>query len=129
MAGALEEKNRLINEAEGYRNEQTALARGRAAAQLRAALGYKAGRVNRAAGDAARFTLFEAEYRRAPESTATRLYLETMEQVLPGRQKLILDKGRGRRQLWQVEDGVTLAPAGARMQQPPPAFPAQPREE
>ncbi|MBI1358027.1 MAG: FtsH protease activity modulator HflK [Acidobacteria bacterium] len=129
VAGAQEEKNRLINEAEGYRNEQTALARGQAEAQLLTALGYKAGRVSRAEGDAARFTQFEAEYRKAPESTATRLYLETMEQVLPGRSKIILDKGRGRRQLWQLEDSVTLAPAGARMQQPPPAFPAEPREE
>lgn len=129
VAGAQEEKSRLINVAEGYRNEQTALARGNAAARLSTAKGYEAGRVNRAEGDAARFSQFEAEYRRAPASTATRLYLETMEEVLPGRQKLILDGGRGRRQLWQVEDGVTLAPAGARMQQPPPPFPAAGAEE
>jgi len=129
VAGAIEEKSRLINVAEGYRNEQTALARGNAAARVSTAKGYETGRVNRAEGDAARFNQFEAEYRRAPASTATRLYLETMDEILPGRQKLILDSGRGRRQLWQVEDGVTLAPSGARMQQPPPPFPAPPSEE
>lgn len=129
VAGALEEKSRLINVAEGYRNEQTALARGNARARVSVAKGYEVGRVRRAEGDAARFRQFEAEYRRAPSSTATRLYLETMDEILPGRQKLILDGGRGRRQLWQVEQGVTLAPAGARMQQPPPPFPVPPGEE
>jgi HflK protein len=130
VAGAQEEKNRLINEAEGYRNEQVALARGRAEAQLETAAGYKAGRVNRAGGDASRFTQFEAEYRRAPGPHATRLYLETMEQILPGRRKLILDTKGGKRTLYTIEDGVLLAPAGAQMQQPPPPFrPEEPGEE
>jgi Cu+-exporting ATPase len=130
VAGAQEEKNRVINEAEGYRNEQVALARGRAEAQIETAEGYKAGRVNRADGDASRFTQFEAEYRRAPGPHATRLYLETMEQVLPGRRKLILDSGGGKRTLYTIEDGVLLAPSGAQMQQPPPVFrPEEPGEE
>ena len=130
VAGALEEKNRVINEAEGYRNEQVALARGRAAAQIETAQGYKLGRVNRADGDASRFTQFEQQYRRAPGAHAARLYLETMEQILPGRQKLILDTKGGKRTLYTIEDGVLLAPSGAQMQQPPPAFrPEEPGEE
>ena len=52
VAGAYEEKNRAINEAEGYRNEQVALARGNALARIETAQGYSAGRKNRAEGDA-----------------------------------------------------------------------------
>jgi len=95
VSGAYEEKNRLINEAEGYRNEQVALARGNAAARLRTAQGYSTGRKNRAAGDASRFTQAEAAFRAAPGPTETRLYLETMEEVLPGKKKMIVDSGPG----------------------------------
>jgi Cu+-exporting ATPase len=128
VAGAIEEKNRLINEAEGYRNEQVALARGRAEARLRDAEGYRVGRATRAQGDAARFTLLESAWRSAPGPNASRLYLETMEQILPGRRKLILDsKSGGRRALYSLEDGVLLAPPGASMTQPPSPF--QTRQE
>lgn len=128
VAGALEEKSRMVNEAEGYANEQVALARGQAEAGLREAAGYKAARSDRAEGDAARFVSLESEYRRAPEPTSTRLYLETMDEVLPKRPKLIVDSRGGRRNLWTVEPGVMLAPSGAGMQQPPPPF-EMPEEE
>ena len=128
VAGALEEKSRMVNEAEGYANEQVALARGQAEAGLREAAGYKAARSDRAEGDAARFVSLEGEYRRAPEPTSTRLYLETMDEVLPKRPKLIVDSRGGRRNLWTVEPGVMLAPSGAGMQQPPPPF-EMPEEE
>ncbi len=122
VAGAIEEKSRLINEAEGYRNEQTALARGQAAAQVETAKGFKQSRVDRAVGDADRFELAEQGYRTAPAANATRLYLETMDEILPGRRKLILDTQGGRRTLFSVDDSVLLAPAGARMAQPPPVL-------
>jgi Cu+-exporting ATPase len=129
VAGALEEKNRLINEAEGYRNEQVALARGRAEARVLDAEAYRIGRATRAEGDAARFVLLESAWRRAPGPNASRLYLETMEQILPGRRKLILDsKAGGRRALYSIEDGVLVAPPGASMTQPPLPF-QMPREE
>jgi len=110
VSGAFEEKNRLINEAEAYRNQQVALARGNAEANLRNAAGYSAGRRNRAAGDAERFTLREDAYRRSPGPTEMRLYLETIEEVLPGKKKLILDPGRGRRHLLLLDDGVEVRP-------------------
>ena len=122
VAGALEEKNRMINEAEGYGNEQVALARGEAAAQIQEAEGFKMSRTARAAGDADRFRQVEAAYRLAPAATSTRLYLETMEEVLPGRKKLVIDAQGGRRTLWTLDDGLQLAPPGAQMQQPPPPF-------
>lgn len=128
VAGALEEKSRMINEAEGYANEQSALARGQAEAGLREAAGYKISRSDRAEGDAERFVQLEREYRRAPGPTATRLYLETMDEVLPDRPKLIIDANGGKRNLWTVEDSIMLAPPDARMQQPPPPF-EMPEEE
>ena len=122
VAGALEEKNRMINEAEGYANEQVALARGQGEALVQEAEGYRASRSDRASGDAARFSQLESAYRTAPGPTSTRLYLETMEEVLPGRRKLVIDSAGGRRTLWTMDDGVLVAPPGSQMQQPPPPF-------
>jgi len=124
VSGAFEEKNRNINEAEGYRNEQVALARGNAKASLAQAGGYSVERVNRAAGDAARFNQRETAYRSAPGPTETRLYLETIEQVLPGKKKLIIDSTKARRQLFLLEDSVEIGgPALS------PVFSETPRKE
>ncbi|MGI8988272.1 MAG: FtsH protease activity modulator HflK [Bryobacteraceae bacterium] len=112
VSGAYEEKNRMVNEAEGYRNEQIALSRGNAKARLQNANAFALGRVNRANGDASRFVQREGAYRAAPGTTATRLYLETMEQVLPGKKKLIVDKTKGRRHLLTMEDGVEIGAPG-----------------
>jgi regulator of protease activity HflC (stomatin/prohibitin superfamily) len=109
VSGAYEEKNRLVNEAEGYRNEQVALARGNAKAKVQNAEAYTLGRKNRAAGDASRFVQQEAAFRAAPGPNETRLYLETLEQVLPGKRKLIIDPGKGRRHITLLEDGVEIA--------------------
>jgi len=111
VSGAFEEKNRLVNEAEGYRNEQVALARGQAAASLAQAGGYTIERVNRAAGDARRFSLRESSFRAAPGPTETRLYLETIEQVLAGKRKLILDSTKARRQLYWIDGGIQIGGA------------------
>jgi Cu+-exporting ATPase len=108
VSAAYEEKNRLVNEAEGYRNEQVALARGNAQAALEQARAYTLGRTNRAEGDAGRFTDRESAYRTAPGPTETRLYLETLEQVLPGKKKLIVDRSKTPRRLFLLEDGVQI---------------------
>ncbi len=108
VSGAYEEKNRMINEAEAYRNEQIALARGNAKARVEQASAYTTGRTNRASGDAGRFTEREAAFRAAPGPTETRLYLETIEQVLPGKKKLIVDRSKTPRRLFMMEDGVEL---------------------
>jgi membrane protease subunit HflK len=112
VSAAFEEKNRMVNEAEGYRNEQVAVARGNSKAQVLNAQSYTLGRINRSEGDATRFNQQEQAYRTAPGPTETRLYLETMEQVLTGKKKLILDSGKGRRHLLLLEDGVEIAPPG-----------------
>jgi len=113
VSDAFEEKNRLVNEAEGYRNEQLALAQGNAKAALENARAYSLGRKTRAEGDASRFLSAEAAFSTAPEATQSRLYLETMEEILPGKKKLILDTKAGRRQLMLLRDGIAL-PNGLR---------------
>jgi regulator of protease activity HflC (stomatin/prohibitin superfamily) len=125
VSGAYEEKNRLINEAEGYRNEQVALARGNAKARLQNANAYSLGRVNRANGDAGHFSMWEQSFRAQPGVNETRLYLETMEQVLPGRKKLIVDTKNGRRHLVLLDDGVEIAPPAMM----PVVAPQRPRED
>jgi regulator of protease activity HflC (stomatin/prohibitin superfamily) len=111
VSGAFEEKNRLINEAEGYRNEQVAIARGNAEARLETAKGYSIGRENRADGDAGRFLLFEEAYRTGAGVNDLRLYLETMEEILPGKKKMIIDSSKAHRQLMLLDNGIDLAPA------------------
>jgi HflK protein len=108
VSAAYEEKNRLINEAEGYRNEQVALARGNGQAMVEQARAYTLGRDNRAQGDATRFNDREAAYRTAPGPTETRLYLETLEEVLPGKRKLIVDRSKSPRRLFLLEDSVEI---------------------
>jgi HflK protein len=108
VSGAFEEKSRMVNEAEGYRNEQVALARGNGRAGLDKANAYTLERVGRAQGDADRFNQREAAFRVAPGPTETRLYWEAMEEALPGKRKLIVDSGKARRQLFLMEDGVEI---------------------
>jgi membrane protease subunit HflK len=89
---AIQEKERLINEAGADYNQTVPNARGEAERVVRAAEGYALERVNNARGDVARFVNIYDEYRKAPDVTRKRLYLETLNEVLPksGR-KLIID--------------------------------------
>jgi Cu+-exporting ATPase len=111
VAGAAEEKSRVVNEAESYLGERVALARGSAEALLQSAQAHSTGRKNRSQGDASRFIQTEQSFRTAAGPNETRLYLETLEQVLPGKRKLIMDGSKGRRHLLLVEDGVMLPPS------------------
>jgi membrane protease subunit HflK len=111
VSDAFEAKSRLINEAEGYSNEQIALARGNAAALLQNANAFSIGRTARAGGDASRFEAAAEAWRHAPDVTSSRLYLETVEQVLPGKNKLIVDKTNSKRRLYLLQNGVSL-PSG-----------------
>ena len=96
VASAKEDKNRMVNQAEGYRNDLIPKARGEAEAMIRAAEGFRESRIKRAEGDAAKFTTILQEYRKAKSITEKRLYLETMEKVLPGIEKVIVpDKDSG----------------------------------
>jgi modulator of FtsH protease HflK len=87
------------------------------------AAGYSLGRKNRSEGDASRFTQSEEAYRAAPDLTETRLFLESMEQILPGKRKIIVDANKGRRSLFLIEDGVELSPAAIPAMTPGPFRP------
>jgi len=95
VQSAKEEKEQLINQALGYQNDLIPKARGEAVTMIREAEGYREERVKRAEGDASRFLSVLAEYRKAKNVTEKRLYLETMEQILPGIDKVILDEEAG----------------------------------
>ena len=96
VASAKEDKNRMVNQAEGYRNDVIPKARGEAEAMIRDAEGFMESRIKRAEGDAIKFTTILKEYNKAKSITEKRLYLETMEKVLPGIEKIIVpDKNSG----------------------------------
>jgi modulator of FtsH protease HflK len=84
---------RAQNEAQTYANRVVPEARGRAAQILQAADAYKSQTVAEAVGQTSRFTKIYDEYRKAPEVTRKRMYLETMERVLGGSDKIIIDTG------------------------------------
>ena len=93
VQAAQQERDRLEKEADAYANRVLAAARGEAAARLEEAEGYRAQSVNLAQGEAARFISVYDEYIKAPEVTRRRMYLETMEQVLGGVNKVLIDQG------------------------------------
>ena len=91
VQAAQQERDRLEKEADAYANRVTAGARGEAARLLEEAEAYRAQVVNVAQGEASRFLSVYEEYVKAPEVTRRRMYLETMEKVLGGMNKVILD--------------------------------------
>ena len=80
---AEQERERFINEAERLRNQIIPRAQGEALQLVEEAEGYRANRINRALGEAERFTAILTEYQFAPETTRRRLYLEMIDKVLP----------------------------------------------
>jgi len=90
---AQQERERMINEARSEYNAVIPRARGEAQQTITQAEGYATDRVNRSRGDADLFNSLLAAYRRAPEVTRRRIYLETMQAVYPNvRQKIVLDQ-------------------------------------
>ena len=90
VASAKEDKNKMVNQAEGYRNDLIPKARGEAQSMIREAEGYKKARIARAEGDVAKFSAVLKEYRKAKGVTETRMYLETIEEILPNKEKIIV---------------------------------------
>ena len=92
VASARADAARIYNEALGYANDEIPKARGEARQMTESAAAYKKTKIDEATGDAARFDLVAGEYARASAVNGQRLYLETLEQVLPKIKKLIVDK-------------------------------------
>jgi membrane protease subunit HflK len=90
---AQQEKEKLINEARRDYNKVIPLAEGEKDQRIREADGYRLKRVNEAEGDVARFSALLAEYTKAPEVTRRRIYIETLQDIMPGiRSKIIVDE-------------------------------------
>ena len=93
---AQQEREKLINEARADYNRIIPRARGEALQTIQQAEGYATDRVNRAKGDAKLFDALLGAYRRAPEVTRRRIYLETMQAVFPKvKRKIVLDEKVG----------------------------------
>src|SRR5215813_12074270 len=86
---------RLQNEAQTYANRVVPDAKGRAAQITQAAEGYKQQAIAEARGQSARFLKVYEEYKKAPDVTRERIYLETMERIFGGSEKLLYDSGPG----------------------------------
>ena len=90
VVSAREDKERMINQAQGYRKAVIPETRGKAAEMLRRAEGYREEKIKRSQGDVMSFLAQYEEYRHAPEITRKRIYLETMEEILPRMHKFLL---------------------------------------
>ncbi len=87
---AKQDKSKMINQAWEDYNRRIPLAKGEADQLISEAEGYALNRVNRAQGDAALFSKVYAEYRKAPDVTRRRLYLETMDKILPSIEQIYI---------------------------------------
>jgi membrane protease subunit HflK len=92
VASAREDQVTYLNEAYAYNNEVIPAARGKAAEIIAAAQAYRENKITRSRGDAGSFQNRLAAFDENREITQTRLYIETMERVLPGVDKLVVDK-------------------------------------
>lgn len=91
VASAKEDREKLINQAHGYRNDILPKAKGEAAEAVNQAKGYAQARITRAEGEASHFLQTLKEYNQAKDVIGKRVYIETMEEVLSKTEKVILD--------------------------------------
>ncbi len=110
VASAREDKSRIINEAEAYRNELLPVARGHGAELENQAQAYRETRIQNAQGETQRFLAILAEYEKAQDVTQKRLYFEAMEDILSNAtDKIIIPEGTADRVLpfLPLEQGVS----------------------
>lgn len=93
VINAQQDRERMINKANGYANTIIPQARGEAVKLLNEAEAYKEAKVAQATGAASRFVNLYDEYAKAKDVTLDRLYLETLEEILPRMNKFIIDEG------------------------------------
>jgi len=118
---AREDRERFIEEAQVHANSVVPEARGQAARVVQEAEGYKEATVAVAQGEAERFSLLLTEYRKAPEITRKRLYLQTMESVFGRSRKVLLDADNSGNVLYLPLDQLTGS--GGRPVMPPVVSP------
>ena len=103
---AREDEQRYINEAEAYRNEIIPLARGKAVQIIEEAKAYRVKLIKSAEGEALRFSKLYEEYRKSPEVTRERLYIESVESVLGNSTKIMIDVDGGNNLLYLPLDKI-----------------------
>jgi len=111
VISAQQDRERMINEAAGYANDVVPRARGQAAQLLNEAEGYRESKVRESTGVAERFVALEEAYAGAKEVTRLRLYLETMEEVLPQTNKILIDEMAGKNVIPYLPLDSALRPA------------------
>jgi membrane protease subunit HflK len=107
---AREDMERYKNEAQAYANEIVPRARGEAARMIQDALAYKERVIANAEGDADRFLNLLKEYKRAPEVTRKRLYMDSLESVLSNSSKLMIDIKAGNNLMLLPLDKIISSP-------------------
>jgi len=95
VASAKEDREKLINQAHGYRNDLIPRAKGEAAQGINQAKGHAQSRIARAEGEATHFLQTLKEYKQAKDVISKRVYIETMEDVMSNTEKIILDSKAG----------------------------------
>ncbi|MEO5344933.1 MAG: FtsH protease activity modulator HflK [Magnetococcus sp. YQC-9] len=118
VASAREDRERAINEAQGYANDILPKAKGEAAKLIQEAEGYRAAKVTRSEGDVHRYEAILKEYEKARAITETRLYLESMEEVMSGVNKVIIDPRAGHNLLPYLPIPVPSGMRGGRGEAP-----------
>jgi membrane protease subunit HflK len=118
VQAARADAERIQNEAQAYANRVVPEARGDAARILQAAEAYREQTVAEATGQAARFVKIYDEYKLAPDVTRRRMYLETMERVFGGMDKIIIDPSTSARGGSGVVPYLPLGELGRERQQP-----------
>ena len=103
---AREDEQRYINEAEAYRNEIIPLARGKAVQIIEEAKAYRVKLIKSSEGEALRFSKLYEEYRKSPEVTRERLYIESVESVLGNSTKIMIDVDGGNNLLYLPLDKI-----------------------
>ena len=103
---AREDEQRYINEAEAYRNEIIPLARGKAVQIIEEAKAYRVKLIKSAEGEALRFSKLYKEYKKSPEVTRERLYIESVESVLGSSTKVMIDIVGGNNLLYLPLDKI-----------------------
>jgi membrane protease subunit HflK len=91
VASAKEDKSKYINQAQGYENDLIPKARGEAVKMTKEAEGYKIERIKKAEGETEKFNKILTEYKKGQYVTQARLYVETMEEIFPNVNKIIVD--------------------------------------
>jgi len=115
---AREDQQRLINEAQAYANDVIPKARGAAARKIQEAEAYKKRVVARSIGEVSRFTKLLTEYRKAPEVTRRRLYLESMEAVLAKTKTVMVDVKGGNNLLYLPLDKIAASTTEQAIEKP-----------